>query len=310
MSKTYLVGLDASHGLNTAGKRTPDGIREWELNDKVCDKITRNLADYNVVILRTDNNEGNVDEALSKRRKMYLDSDVDVFVSVHHNAFKGIWGSATGTEVYTDRNYTEKDQRLAELIYENMVKYTGLKGRGIKRSNFTVITQNEVPAVLVEGGFMDNKNDYAIITSDAGQEAYAKAVSDAIVVFLGLERKEKPKPTTKSKKSEKVLEWQNAAIADGFKFPKYGADGEWGAECESVAKVAIVKERKDKKGKAIYKYPNLTRIVQNSIGFTEEDVDGKCGPDTGNGIETYQGNNGLVADRCVGLNSWKKILGV
>lgn len=113
-----------------------------------------------------------------------------------------------------------------------------------------------------------------------------------------------------SKYSQKVYEWQKAAISDGFSFPKYGADGEWGAECESVAKVAIVKERKDKKSKAIYKYPNLTRIVQSSIGFTGKDVDGKCGSVTGNGIKVYQRNNGLVVDGCVGLNSWKKILGV
>ena len=110
--------------------------------------------------------------------------------------------------------------------------------------------------------------------------------------------------------SQEVQDWQNAAIKDGFKFPKYGADGEWGAECESVAKVAVVKERFDNKKKPIYKYPNLTKIVQRKCGFTGKDVDGKCGNDTGDGIETYQAEHGLTQDRCVGLNTWKDMLGV
>ena len=110
--------------------------------------------------------------------------------------------------------------------------------------------------------------------------------------------------------SQEVQDWQNAAIKDGFKFPKFGADGEWGDECEDVAKVAVVKQRYDKNKKPVYKYPNLTRIVQNKCGFTGKDVDGKCGDDTGDGIEAYQEANGLEPDRCVGLNTWKDMLSV
>lgn len=99
-----------------------------------------------------------------------------------------------------------------------------------------------------------------------------------------------------------VLEWQKAAMADGFKFPKYGADGKWGAECESVAKDAIVRWRRIN-----YKYPNLTRIVQKVTGAN---VDGLCGPATETKIKEYQKANGLTVDGIVGLKTWKKILGV
>jgi hypothetical protein len=37
--------LDAGHYFDTAGKRTPDGIREWTLNDAVCRYIAENLKD-------------------------------------------------------------------------------------------------------------------------------------------------------------------------------------------------------------------------------------------------------------------------
>jgi peptidoglycan hydrolase-like protein with peptidoglycan-binding domain len=98
-----------------------------------------------------------------------------------------------------------------------------------------------------------------------------------------------------------VLEWQKAAIADGYKFPKYGADGEWGAECVSVARKALVMKKRT------YTNKNLTKIVQNAVGVT---VDGLCGTNTDKAIVKYQKEHGLVADGVVGLNTWKKILGV
>lgn len=98
-----------------------------------------------------------------------------------------------------------------------------------------------------------------------------------------------------------VKDWQDAAIADGFEFPKYGADGEWGAECESVARKAICKQR------LTYKYKNLTRLVQQTVGVS---VDGKFGSDTKKAVKDYQGKHDLEADGEVGINTWKKMLGV
>lgn len=101
--------------------------------------------------------------------------------------------------------------------------------------------------------------------------------------------------------SNSVLEWQKSAIADGFKFPKFGADGKWGSECESVAKQAICKKR------LTFKYRNLTKIVQRAVGAT---IDGKFGNDTKNFVKAYQARYGLTVDGCVGLNTWKKILNI
>ena len=183
------IGLDAGHGLYTLGKQTPDGIKEWSLNDDVCDRIEGILNSYDCKIIRTDNNEGKTDESLSSRVNAYIKAGVDAFVSIHHNAYTGNWNGATGVEVYTDRKPTEKDERLASLIYERLVKYTGLKGRGIKQANFQIINQNKIPAVLVEGGFMDSTFDYKVITSNEGKQNYARAVAEGLIAFLDLKKK-------------------------------------------------------------------------------------------------------------------------
>lgn len=184
------IALDAGHGLYTSGKQTPDGIKEWTLNDKVRDKVVAILKDYDVTIINTDNDEGNTDETLSYRVSKYLNAGVDAFVSIHHNAHTGNWGNATGIEVFVDNNCTAADLKLANSIYNRMVKYTCLRGRGVKKLNFAVINQNKIPAVLCEGGFMDGTEDYKIITSESGQYHYAKAIAEGLIEFLGLKKKE------------------------------------------------------------------------------------------------------------------------
>ena len=99
-----------------------------------------------------------------------------------------------------------------------------------------------------------------------------------------------------------VLEWQKAAIADGFKFPKYGADGEWGKECEGVAKEAICKKHSKP-----WQNENLVKIIQKFLGI---EADGKFGNDTKNAVIAYQKKVGLNADGIIGFNTWKAILGV
>lgn len=103
-------------------------------------------------------------------------------------------------------------------------------------------------------------------------------------------------------KENRVLLFQKAAIADGYSFPKYGADGKWGAESEGVAKKAICK-------RCYWPWKNkeLTKIIQSAVGVT---ADGKFGNDTKNAVIKWQKLIGLKADGIVGINSWKKLLGV
>lgn len=194
-TKTYLVALDAGHGLKTAGKQTPTGIKEWTLNDKVRDYVVDFLDGYNVKFIFPDNNEGLTDESLYSRLNRYLQAKVDAFVSIHHNAFTGNWNKATGVETFVDKNYTKEDIRLAKCIQKRLPSYTGLFDRGVKKENWYVINQNKIPAVLTEGGFMDSEIDYPVIISEAGQKGYARAIAEGLIEYLGLVKVNSSNPT-------------------------------------------------------------------------------------------------------------------
>lgn len=108
--------------------------------------------------------------------------------------------------------------------------------------------------------------------------------------------------TSQSATKSIIKNWQQSAIKDGYTFPKYGADGQWGSECESVAKVAICKMYFNR-----YKNKNLTKIIQAVVGVT---ADGLFGANTKKAVITYQNKNKLTADGVVGYNTWKVILGI
>ena len=94
-----------------------------------------------------------------------------------------------------------------------------------------------------------------------------------------------------------TLRFQKAAILDGYSFPKYGADGCYGAETDSVAKHAIV--RRYAWG---FKLPHLTSLVQEIVGVV---VDGKCGHRTEEAIRQFQIRNGLDVDGRFGQQCWR-----
>ena len=303
----FKLALNAGHGLNTAGKRCmkkldPNQTREWVLNSRICEKIETKLKAYTGYnLIRLDDPTGKKDVALKTRTTNANNFGADFYLSIHHNAgVKG--GSGGGIVAYIYTKPSKKSEEWQDALYDAIIKHTGLKGNrsdGTLKANFHECRESNMPCVLLECGFMDSKTDVPIILTDKFAEQVAEACVEVIVKKAGL--KKKATKTETPKKENKILEWQKAAIKDGFKFEKYGADGKWGGECEEVAKKAVCKKR------LTYKYKNLTKIIQYAVGV---DVDGKFGAGTKKAVTQYQKLLGLNPDGAVGLDTWKKILGV
>ncbi|MDB8553028.1 N-acetylmuramoyl-L-alanine amidase [Turicibacter sanguinis] len=206
---TPILVLDAGHGLKTPGKQTMNGkygiIKEWELNNKVLLYIMEYLKDYVITIYRTDDPTGKKDINLLERVKRCNAYGAVLFFSIHHNA-----GGGTGIEVYWHTKGTQEDKKIAEIVAPKLAASTGMKNRGVKQNGWTVLTC-KATAILVEGGFMDTTSDYEYMCIEKGQRAYAKAIADSVIDYLGLEKKGAT-PTTPTVTETKA-----------FKFGSYGA---------------------------------------------------------------------------------------
>ena len=106
----------------------------------------------------------------------------DYFISIHTNA--SLSSSASGTEalVYTVPSVAEE---LGEDILKALNETTGLRNRGIKvRPGLYVLRKTNMPAVLMEIGFISNPSDANLMANNP--QLFARGIYNGILDFLNL----------------------------------------------------------------------------------------------------------------------------
>ena len=193
----FKIVLDAGHGANTPGKRCLKSIdknetREWHLNNRICKFVEQKLASYDgFLLMRVDDITGATDVPLSARTGKANSWGADIYVSVHHNA--GINGGKGGGIVsITYTKASETSDKYSKIIYDEMIKTTGLKGNRstpLAKQNLHVCRETNMPAVLIECGFMDSTTDVPIILTDKFADEAAEGIVNALVKMGGLTKK-------------------------------------------------------------------------------------------------------------------------
>ena len=175
--------LDAGHGPNTIGKRTPDGkMKEFEFNEAVVRLITNELKAFAIAVVHSHSNKRDV--SLNERTALANKTGVDAFISIHANAFGTTWNNASGIETFTYTKPSEQSIILASLVQNSLCSITGRINRGVKKADFAVVRGTTMPAILVECGFMTNKNEAILLQSINYRMRCAKAISFAILCWL------------------------------------------------------------------------------------------------------------------------------
>jgi N-acetylmuramoyl-L-alanine amidase len=195
------IMLDAGHGLNTPGKRTPDdSMREFQFNSAVAEYTKELLLCYeDVTVDFAHDPSGNIDISLLARTNTANSKKVVVYVSIHGNAFGSGWGDANGIETFIHpTNNTAISRKLANLVQKKLIAATGLRDRGVKTANFHVLRETDMPSILVEGGFMTNQTEAALMKSESYRRKSSSAIASALAEFYNL----KPKKVAKQVEQE------------------------------------------------------------------------------------------------------------
>ena len=206
----FKIALDAGHGMNTAGKRClkildKNETREWWLNDRICDKVEKKLASYDgYSLLRVDDTTGKIDVELEDRVKKANSFDADIYLALHHNAhpqksLKANGGSGNGIIAITYTKASAKSKQYQKMLYDALIKETGLKGNRstpLTTQNLCVLRETNMPAVLLELGFMDNATDVQIILTEEYAEMCARAIVSVLAEIGKLTKKAEPSETS------------------------------------------------------------------------------------------------------------------
>ncbi len=183
------IAIDNGHGKNTAGKRVPDdSMREWDFNHATAKYLNEELKYNNFkTLMVSDTSE---DTPLKTRTNKANNAKVDLFVSIHANAYLGTWGNAHGIETFAYKSNTKGD-KLAKLVQEELIKATKLTDRGVKYNNLHITRETTMPAILCECGFMDNKDEAKLLKSDSYRKTCAKAICKGFCRYFNIEYKDK-----------------------------------------------------------------------------------------------------------------------
>lgn len=205
----FKLALNAGHGLYTPGKRCLKSLdnnetREWTLNSRICNKIEEKLKAYSgYELVRLDDTTGKTDVALKTRTDKANKFGADFYLAIHHNA--GVSGGAGGGVVtYTYTSVDNETKVWQEALYNAIIKETGLKGNRsvpLNTADLHECRESNMPAVLIECGFMDSATDVPIILTDDFADKVAKACVEVIAEKGGLAvGSGQPAPTSENEK--------------------------------------------------------------------------------------------------------------
>ena len=190
----FKIAYGAGHNNFTANgiprELSEDAPNEWKLNDRVARYFEEAAMLYDVELLRVDDPKGLSGVDLKKRCKAANDWGADFFLSIHHNG--GINGGKGGGLVAFCYKEDTEAALYRDAIYEACMAGGGLKGDRHDPTlahGYYVLKNTEMPAVLMEYGFMDSVTDIPVILTESYAKAMAYATMEGIAQVAGLKKK-------------------------------------------------------------------------------------------------------------------------
>jgi len=179
------IFVDAGHGGTDPGA-LGNGVVEQSVNLSVALQLARLLSEngYEVMLYRstpTENVLPGKSADLTNRARMADTWGADYFISIHTNSSPN--PAANGVEAYVYR-LGGRAEALGESILDAFVARLGSKNNGVRAANFAVLRQTDMPAVLVELGYLSNPTEALNLNSSAWRTAAAESIYNGIYNYV------------------------------------------------------------------------------------------------------------------------------
>jgi len=172
-SDSVIVVIDAGHGGHDRGGIPGQRVAEKDMTLDVARRLRNVLSasGYRVVMTR----DSDVFVPLPTRVAIANSYRNAIFVCIHFNATQR--RSAGGIETYF---YSRDSLPLASAIHRLVVGGAPSSNRGVRRRGYYVLRKTNIPAVLVECGFLTNPTEAAYAQSASYRERLAEEIAAGI----------------------------------------------------------------------------------------------------------------------------------
>lgn len=192
-----LIFLDAGHGGKDAGA-VGNGLKEKDITLDICNRIASGLKAYKdckVIMARTTD----VFVSLDERTIEANNANCDVLLSVHINSSTA--ASARGFESHIYTNTDAGTKAYQNVMHGEILKAygAGIEDRGKKQSNFHMLRESKMKAILTENLFVSNVADAALLAKADFKEKIANGHIAGLEKFLGLKKAAQPPPAADTK---------------------------------------------------------------------------------------------------------------
>jgi N-acetylmuramoyl-L-alanine amidase len=187
------VIIDAGHGGRDGGAVADDGTLEKNLNLAVAKRLEALLlsADIRVIMTRSgvielaspDSSHKKADD-LKARLQLAQDQKNAIFVSIHMNQFP--IEKYRGLQVYYSENHAESLTLAQAIQNTTQSALQNTEDRKVKPAGDSIYLMShlEIPAVLVECGFLSNKEERELLKNEVYQKKLALCLSAAILEYI------------------------------------------------------------------------------------------------------------------------------
>lgn len=190
-----IVAIDAGHGGIDPGAVGKQGIKEDDINLAIALKMQRFIEQSGgIVVMTREDTKGlyteksrtvkeKKTEDLKKRRDIVNSSNADIFLTIHLNSFPQ--SRYYGAQTFYKKG-CENSRKLANIIQEELKNVLDKENNRMPQTRDDVFLLREVtiPSVLVECGFLSNRNEETLLNNERYQEKIAWAIYIGIMRYF------------------------------------------------------------------------------------------------------------------------------
>jgi N-acetylmuramoyl-L-alanine amidase len=183
-SEKILVTIDPGHGGKDPGAIGLEGLREVDVILPISLRVSKILQDKGISTQLTRDSDYFV--GLDERVVMSRKAGASIFVSIHANSIDNR-PDVNGLETY----HYHRGLELANIVHRNVLDVLHqnpdepLLDRGVRSARFLVLRKSDIPAILVEVGYLTSPTESPKLADEKYRDRMANAIAQGILEYLG-----------------------------------------------------------------------------------------------------------------------------